>query len=78
MTTREINALLTLRGETVKDAANAIGEDADMLSATINYLRVNKRIREKFAAHIGMVVEKVFGDEGQPLPGKSAREATHV
>lgn len=63
MTTKDINILLIVREKTVQSIADAIGESSDRVSATINYLRKNQRVREKIADHLGMSVEELFGDE---------------
>jgi hypothetical protein len=63
MTVREINALLALRGLTVQIIADDIGEKNDRVSATINKLRTNRKIRAKIAARLGMTVEELFDDE---------------
>ena len=60
MTEREINVLLVLRDKTVQGIALAIKEDVSAVSRTISYERVNKRIREKIARHLGMPVEELF------------------
>lgn len=65
MTTKEINILLTVRDKSIQSIADAIGESKDRVSATINYLRKNQRIREKIAQHLGMSVDEMFGDEGR-------------
>lgn len=62
MTTKEINILLALRDKTPKSIATAIQEDSSQVSATINYLRKNIRIRKKIAEHLGMPVEELFSD----------------
>ena len=74
MTTREINVVLQAFGETPKSVAEAINEDESQVSATINYLRKNQRVREKIAAHFGRTVDQMFGDEGKPPLGRRERE----
>lgn len=64
MTTREINALLALRGISVQQIATDIREDRPVVSATINYLRENLRVRDKIAVRIGVPVGELFD---QPL-----------
>src|SRR5438105_3694029 len=60
MTTREIEAMLVLRGEDVEALADAINEKANRISETINYSRINRRIREKLAQYFNMPVERLF------------------
>ncbi|MCP9496682.1 MAG: hypothetical protein MSG64_19775 [Pyrinomonadaceae bacterium MAG19_C2-C3] len=60
MTTREINALLALRGISVQQIAADINEDRSVVSATLNYLRLNLRVREKIAVRIGVPVAELF------------------
>ena len=71
MTTREINALLALRGMKLSIIAKAIEEDPNALSQTVNYLRENKRIRRKFAAHLGMPEDELF----DPMPARETAAA---
>jgi hypothetical protein len=63
MTNTEINALLALIGVTPIDIARAIEEDRSSVSATLNLLRINKRLRLKIAKHVAELVERRLFDE---------------
>jgi hypothetical protein len=60
MTTVEINVLLAVRRKSISGIAAAIKEERAAVSQTINYLRENRRIRKKVAAHLGMPVDELF------------------
>lgn len=64
MNTREIKAMIDLRDEDVETVARVIGEKANRVSDTINYRRLNERVRVKLAQHLNLPVEKLFD---QPL-----------
>jgi hypothetical protein len=64
MNAREIKAMIELRDEDIETIAALIGEKANRISDTINYKRLNERIRMKLAQHLNLPVEKLFD---QPL-----------
>lgn len=64
MKTSEIKAMIDLRDEDVETIATVIGEKANRVSDTINYRRINERVRAKLAQHLNLPVEKLFD---QPL-----------
>ena len=69
MNTREIRAIFELRDEDIETVAATIGERPNRVSDTINYKRLNERIREKLARHLNLPVEKLFD---QPLANQGA------
>jgi hypothetical protein len=88
MTTREINALMALRGFTPSKVADKINErlrqlpkghpdkkpvDRSQVSQTLNYLRENPRQRRLIAGVFGMPVEELF--EPWPVPAQPPQSA---
>lgn len=64
MKPNEIRAMFELRDEDLTGVATAIGVSPSRLSDTINYKRLNKRVREKLAVHLNLPVNRLFD---QPL-----------
>lgn len=54
MTSLEIKIHLLRKGLSIEKAADQIGEPRSQVSATIHYLRLNQRIREKLLEHFGI------------------------
>ena len=70
----KIKAKLAAKGYfTIKDAAIAIETHPALVSQTINYLRVNKPIREKIADLAGVSVDTLF-DKSIPCISADLRE----
>jgi hypothetical protein len=67
----KIKAKLAEKGYfTIKDAAEAIETEPDLVSQTINYLRENASIRIKIAELIGVPVDKLFDKSIPCVPAK--------
>lgn len=54
MRPNEIKARILLKGYSIEAAALAIGEPRPAVSATINYLRLNERVRRKLQRKFGI------------------------
>jgi hypothetical protein len=71
MNTREIKAMIALRGEDIETVGALIDERPNRISDTINYKRINTRIRDKLARHLNLPVEILFD---QPLAAPKGRQ----
>lgn len=60
MTTKEIELMIRLREEDIESIAAAVNEKPNRVSETINYSRLNRRIRDKLAVHFNLPVERLF------------------